>query len=62
MKVPGVEAVAWDWEEGVAHLRFSSGEGPDEDAIREAIEEGTRFSMGEIRYVQSVSGLPDALQ
>ena len=60
--MPGVESVAWDWEEGMAYVRFSNGARPDEGAIRTAIEEGTRFSMGELRYLNAPSELPDALQ
>ena len=60
--MPGVHSVSWDWEKGVAYVRFTRDERPDEGAIRNAIEEGTRFSMGEFRYLHAVSELPDALQ
>ena len=59
--MPGVESVSWDWEEGVAYVRFASGQRPEVEAFRNAIEDGTRFKMGEARYLQNVSELPIAI-
>lgn len=62
MKVPGTESVFWDWKEGVAFVRFLVGEHPTDDDYRTAIEKGTRFKVGEIRSVQTIAELPDALR
>ena len=60
--MPGVESVFWDWQEGTAYVRFASGQHPDEEAFRGAIESGTRFKMGETRIIQEIAGLPDEIQ
>ena len=57
-----MQSVAWNWQEGVAYLRFGDGERPEENAIRDAVEEGTPLSMGEIRYLHALSELPFALR
>ena len=60
--MPGIESVFWNWEEGVAYVRFASGQRPDKEAFRNAIEKGTRFKLGETRYINDAFGLPDELQ
>ena len=57
-----MESVTWNWEEGTAYVRFEPGRQPEESAIRRAIEEETRYSIGEIRYLYALFELPDALQ
>ncbi len=59
--MPGVESVSFDWEEGVAYVRFASGQRADIQAFRTALEESTRFKMGEVRYLQDVSEFPIAI-
>jgi len=59
--VPGVESVSWNWQEGIAYVLFASGQRPDEETFRTAIEGGTRFKMGAVRHLQDVSEFPIAV-
>jgi len=61
-KVPNVEKVHWDWQEGVVYVRFTRDGHPGEDVLRRAVDEGTAYTSGNITYYDRIEGLPDALR
>lgn len=61
-KVPHVTKAHWNWQQGLVFVRFAQGKRSSEKDLREAVDEGTRYSSGKITYYRRTEDLPDALR